>query len=369
MRVLFLSVTAGYGHHQAANVIIEYLEDQGIDCKMLDTFEYINPLLGESIEKGYLMSTKFTPGVYGKFYRLADKEEGGEEGKFSVIRLTNSVLSKKLVNFLQDYDPNIIVCTHVFAAQLMTQIKKKGLYYKTVGIVTDFTVHPFWEDTDIDYYIMASEQLNYQAAKKGIAKSKVIAAGIPIHKKFSTKMDKKAARHLLNMEDKTTILIMSGSMGFGNVVENIMRLNRMDMEFQMISVCGNNRSLKEHIDNLEIRKNIYNFGFVNNIDVLMDAADCIITKPGGLTSSEALAKGLPMILSHPIPGQEDRNAEFLVNNGAAMYTSETYPIDEAIYQLFHSKSRLKLLKAAMAEIAKPNSTEDIGNLIISSAKE
>lgn len=369
MRVLFLSVTAGYGHHQAANVLVEYLEGQKIDCRTLDTFEYINPILGGSIDKGYLMSTKFTPGVYGKVYRYADKEEGGDHGKFSVIRITNSVLSKKLITFLRDYDPDVIVCTHVFAAQLMTEINKKETYYKTIGIVTDFTIHPFWEDTDIDYYVTASKQLNYQARKKGIDEAKIIPTGIPIHRKFAKKMDKTAARKLLGLENKTTLLIISGSMGFGNVMDNIMRLDRMDMDFQIISVCGNNRSLKEDIDNLEIKKDIYNFGFVDNIDVLMDASDCIITKPGGLTSSEALAKGIPMILSYPIPGQEERNMEFLINNGAAMYTSDTYHVDEAVYQLFSSPSRVNGLKAAMSELASPNSTEDIGDFIIRFGKE
>lgn len=369
MRVLFLSVTAGYGHHQAANVLIEYLRDKGVNCKMIDTFEYINPILSESIAKGYLISTKFTPAIYGKFYRLADKEEGGESGEFSMIRLTNSILSKKLINLLTDYNPDVIVCTHVFPAQIVTQIRQKRIYHKTIGIITDFTVHPFWEETDIDYYITASDQLDYQVMKKGIDGSKIVAMGIPINRKFATKMSSKDARTLLGIENKTTVLVMSGSMGYGDVVENIMRLDRMDMDFQIISVCGNNKSLKTQIDDLEIRKKIYNFGFVDNIDVLMDAADCIITKPGGLTSSEALAKGIPMILSHPIPGQEDRNVEFLVNNGVAMYTSDTYPIDEAVYQLLSSKWRSQLIKKAMTKIGKPNSTRDVGNFIIKLAKE
>ncbi len=369
MRVLVLSVTAGYGHHQAANVLIEYLKDRGVDCKLIDTFEYINPILSESIAKGYLISTKFTPAVYGKFYRLADKEEASEHGDFSMIGLTNSILSKKLMTLLSEYNPDVIVCTHVFPAQIMTQIRRKGMYYKTIGIITDFTVHPFWEETDIDYYVTADTQLDYQVTKKGIDSSKIVPFGIPIHRKFATKMDSAEARRLLNIGNKITVLVMSGSMGYGNVKENIMRLDRMDMDFQIISVCGNNEALREQIDNMEIRKDIYNFGFVDNIDILMDAADCIITKPGGLTSSESLAKGLPMILSHPIPGQEDRNVEFLVNNGAAMYTSETYPIDEAVYQLLGSKWRVALIKRAMKEIGKPNSTIDLGNFVIELANE
>lgn len=370
MKVLVLSVTAGYGHHQAANVLIEYLGDKGIDCKLVDTFEYINPILSESIAKGYLISTKFTPAVYGKFYRLADKEEKEDRSEFSMVKLTNSILSKKLDDLLLDYNPDVIVCTHVFPAQIITQIRKKGMYYKTIGIITDFTVHPFWEETDIDYYVTASTQLHYQAMKKGIDSSKLLPMGIPIHRKFARKLEHTEARHLLNIEDKTTILVMSGSMGYGNVKENIMRLNRMNMDFQIISVCGNNKTLREQIDNMEIKKTIYNFGFVNNIDVLMDASDCIVTKPGGLTSSEALAKEIPMILSHPIPGQEERNVEFLVNNGVAMYTtSETYPIDEAVYQFLNSKWRVDIIKKAMREIGKPHSTVNLGNFIINMINE
>lgn len=369
MKVLFLSVTAGYGHHQAAHVLIEYLEERGAECRIIDTLEYINPLLGESLDKGYMASTKFTPGVYGKIYRYVDKEEGADYGRFSMVRITNSVLSKRIKTLLKDYDPDVIVCTHVFAARVMTEINRKGKYHKTIGIVTDFTIHPFWEDIDIDYLVTASRQLTYQATKKGIDEAKIIPAGIPIHRKFARRMDKISARELLGIENKTTILIMSGSTGFGRVTRNIKRLDRLDMDFQIISVCGNNKSLKQDIDNLELKKTIYNFGFVDNIDLLMDASDCIITKPGGLTSSEALAKGIPMILSRPIPGQEERNREFLLNNGAAMYISKTYHIDEAISQLFNSSSRLEGLKIGMSALARPNSTEDIGNFIIQFGQE
>ena len=174
--------------------------------------------------------------------------------------------------------------------------------------MTDFTIHPFWEDADLDYYVTANELLNHQASKKGIDTSKILPIGIPIHPKFGKKMDKLEARNILGIEDKPTILIMSGSMGYGNLETIITDMDTMDMDFQIISICGNNKNLKEDRwdDNKE---KVYNYGFTDKVDIIMDAADCIVTKPGGLTTSESLAKGLPMIIINPIPGQEERNLQ------------------------------------------------------------
>ena len=157
-------------------------------------------------------------------------------------------------------------------------------------------------------------------------------------------------------------------MGYGKVEKAIQDMDSMDLDFQIISVCGNNKSLKRKIDQMETQKRIYNFGFVDNVDVIMDASDCIVTKPGGLTVSESLAKGIPMVLMNPIPGQEDRNVEFLLNNGLAVKISNTYPIDEAIYQLMNNDWRRSHLQAMAQKVGRPNATRDLGELIISIVK-
>ena len=141
MKVLILTVTAGYGHNQAAAVIMEYLKGRDIDCKVLDTYEYINPILSESVAKGYLISTKFTPAVYGRLYHLAEKREKSNK-KLSISSLISAILSKKLTGFLGEYNPDVIVCTHIFAAQIISYLQNKGeLGAKTIGIVTDFTIY------------------------------------------------------------------------------------------------------------------------------------------------------------------------------------------------------------------------------------
>ncbi len=367
MKVLILTITTGQGHNQAAKTLSEYLEkNDGVTAMTLDAFEYINQGLKEIVSRGYLMSAKRLPRVYGKAYRMAEKRDS-ENGY--IMRATSSIMAKKLIGFVEEYNADVIVCTHVFAAMLITDIEKKFKRdIKTIGIVTDFTIHPYWEDTDLDYYITANEFLTNQAVKKGISADKVMPLGIPIDPKFRNMCEKSRARELLGFEDMNTVLVMSGSMGYGKVARVVKKLDSSDMDFQIISVCGNNQKLKKQIDKMNSKHKIYNFGFTDRVDLMMDASDCIVTKPGGITSSEALAKSLPMIIANPIPGQEDRNVEFLMNNGAAFKVSSTFPVDEAIYQMFTNKIRLRELKEIAGVLGKPDSTLKIVEFIIKTGR-
>lgn len=309
------------------------------------------------------MSAKRLPKIYGKVYRLAEKREPD----INFMRVTSSVMARKLVKFVAGYDPDVIVCTHVFAAMLVTDVQKKfQKKIKTIGIVTDFTIHPYWEETELDFYVTANEFLTNQAVKKGIKPESILPIGIPIDRKFAKKTPKGEARRILGVEDMRTVLVMSGSMGYGKIGSMVKKLDSLDMDFQIISVCGNNAKLKKKIDKmkLKLRHRVYNYGYTNQVDLMMDAADCIVSKPGGLTSSEALAKGLPMIIANPIPGQEDRNVEFLLNNGAAFKVSTTFPIDEAIYQMFTNETRLKNIREIAEVLGKPNASAEITELIL-----
>lgn len=363
MRALIFTVTAGQGHNQVAKVLCQHLKEADIETLSIDALEYITPVLKETISQGYLVSTKRIPKVYGKVYRLCEKRET-ENGKSSFIKITNSILAKKLVRFVENYEPDIIICTHVFAAMMVSYVANKiAGNIKTVGIVTDFTIHPYWEDTSMDYYVTATELLANQAEKKGIVREELVPIGIPINPKFAKKTEKSAARVVLGIDDIRTVLVMSGSMGYGKVGSMLKRLDMSNLDFQIVAICGYNDRLKRKIDNMNFRHKVHSFGFTDKVDLFMDAADCIITKPGGLTTSEAMAKGLPMIMANPIPGQEDRNVEFLLNNGAAFKVSSTFPVDEAVYQMFSNTARLKNIKEIVSELGKPNSTRDFVEFI------
>lgn len=358
MNILILTITAGHGHNQTAKSIADYAASHGHNPLILDALEYINPLLKDSLNKAYLLSTSFSPKAYGKLYTMAEHKETSNS-PLAPQNVTSSLLSKKIIKFIKSFNPDAIICTHVFTAKFVSDIKADGITAPTFGIVTDFTLHPFWNETNIDYYVIPNEFLTYQTVEKGIPEEKILPIGIPITSKFGKKIDKKLTREILGIEDKTTILMMSGSMGYGNIFKQLEAICKLPYDFQIITICGNNKRMKNKIDSHSFSKKVYNIGFSDKVDVYMDACDFIITKPGGLTVSEALAKEVPMVLTNPIPGQEFRNSEFLVNMGAAMTNSKTYPIEEVVAQILTNPEKLEIMKKGIGLIRKPEASKTL----------
>lgn len=363
MKVLILTVTAGQGHNQTAMAVADYLESLNVNCEVLDVYKYISPILSDSVEKGYLIGTHYTPGVYGRIYRIAEKSES-QKKLFSMGKFSNSIFGQKLLRYINETGPDVIITTHMFTAVHLTYLAPHIPNIMTIGIVTDFKMHPYWESTDLDYYVTASRLMDYQCAKKGISHNKILPFGIPVQKKFSKSIPKEEAKKILGIDNEYTILIMMGSMGYGNVTKIVRQIDNIGADFQMLCVCGHNTKAKKSLEKMNIRHKVYSYGYVDNVDIMMDAAEFIITKPGGVTMSESLAKGLPVILVNPIPGQEDRNQEFLVNNGLAMAVSDTYPVDEAVYQLLCNEWRREHFSEGIKWISNPNSAKDLGDFIV-----
>ena len=363
MKVLVLTISAGQGHNKTARAIGEYLRSRGVDVEIIDTYKYFNAGLSKLVEKGYLLSTKFTPNLYGTIYT---KEENiVHSDRMNIVNVAGKLVAREFFKFIENKKPDAIITTHIFAASLVSRFKRKrNCEAATFGVVTDFTVHPFWETVNLDYYVTPSSLLNNQMLKKGIPEQKILPFGIPIDMKFAVDTDKSEARKALGFDEKRTVFVMTGSMDYEDVINYVEQLDAIEYDFQLVTVCGNNRHLKNKIDCMNTRKKIYNFGFVDNIDLIMSASDCIVSKPGGLTVSEAMAKKLPMILIDPIPGQEDRNYEFLINNGLAIGTSKTFPVDEALYQLMMSRTRLESMKNMAEEIGSPDASKLLGDFVI-----
>ena len=373
MKVLILSITAGQGHNATGKAVSDYLKSQGVQCATLDTYEYAAPLIKEAVDKGYLLNVSYTPELFGKMYRMAEKKPYHRyQMPFSFLRMVNRRFAAEIIELVDEYQPDAIVCTHVFAAAVVNVLKASyHLHAITVGVITDLTVHPFWEDTPhLDYYVTASEYLAYQLLKKGLDASKMLPFGIPIHPKFSEKLPQAEARRQLGLaEDGKTILIMGGSMGHGHFDELITRLDKLPIDFQLLVICGSNDAMRQKLTALETAKPIQVYGFVDNVDVFMDASDCLIGKPGGLTTSEALAKELPMIMVDPIPGQEERNVEFLLNNGLALSVSDTLPVEEAVYYLLYNDGRREVLMDTIRRLGKKHSAKRLGDFLIQQMAE
>lgn len=369
MKILIMSVKAGYGHHSAAKAIIERFEKYGHECVMLDIFEYINKRLGDLIQDSYLLSNKYLPASYGKVYGKLDKKNE-PYSSYSPPVLASHMASKKLEGYIRGFNPDFVIGTHSFAGMIMTEMADLEIITcPTLGIVTDFTIHPFWESTLLDYYVTPSATLTYEMERKGIPAEKVFPIGIPVREQFSKRMEKCEARKKLGLADKPTVLVMSGSMGYGNIKKTIAEMDRFENDFQILCVCGSNKRIKAAIEKCRWSKEIHIFGFVNNIYDMMDAADVVVTKPGGLTTSEAFAKGVPIITVNPLPGQEDRNEDFLVNSGAAIMVNKRYGISEALYQVLNCPWRIKLMEESVSHIGKPNAAEDLYQLVCAKVSE
>ena len=364
MKILILTITAGEGHNSTAASIQASLQERGHTCEVVDTWLHISRSLYNIVAKGYLLSTADFKRTYAWTYARLERRKVNSYSK-SLTRSTYKMIKKKIVSYITEYDPDVIVYTHVFAGIFLDVIAEKmPLRARTVGIVTDFVMHPFWEETlRTDRIVIPNEQLIPAAERKGMQREQIIPTGIPIRAQFATAREKSEARRELGLAEKPTLLLMGGSMGYGSLADTMRELDALPGEHQLICVCGNNKKAKEQIDGMTFSHPVLCFGYTNKIDLLMDASDCILTKPGGLTTSEALAKRLPMIIVNPIPGQEDRNAEFLVNNGAAAMVGKTTRLTDVVYQLFRDPARLTLMQGCIDLIRKPNATADLVTLI------
>ncbi len=369
MKVLLLSITAGQGHNSTARAISDYLEMYGVETRTVDTYGYFNKLLGDTVSKGYLLSVDSAKLIYSKVYGHLEKRKKNAN-KISATREINKVFIRKMKKLLAEYDPDVIVCTHIFAGIIVDIMRAEyNIRAKTVCILTDFAFHPYWEEIlHFDYIVTPNELLDFKAAKKGFMPSQVLPYGIPINPKFSVDIPKSEARMRLGLDkDKPVVLLMSGSMGYGNIEKTVRALDEIDIDFQLVVVCGNNAESKKKIDGMTTTKKVVNLGYIDYVDLCMDAADCIVTKPGGITTSEALAKNLPLIIVNPIPGQEDRNTDFLLNNGVAMRVNESNSIDDVVYEMFSRPERIELMRKSIDLIKKPNATKNICGAIMKMA--
>lgn len=369
MKILIMSVTAGEGHNSTARAMRDYLVEHGAEAEILDTYGYVSPAVMRSINKTYLWLSAHAKDAYKVGYRLAEKRHVMRELEYTPAQIIQLPFVLEIEKYLRSARPDAIIFTHPFSGLILDMLKHDGkVHVPTVGILTDFTFHPYWEDcTHNDYVVLPSAALRFQAYRKGFTQKQILPLGIPIHPKFSQSQPKEEARAALGLDPTmATLLLMGGSMGYGDMAQSLQKLDEVDAgrDFQIICVCGNNAHAKEEIDHLTTRRRVLNLGFIDYVERLMDAADCIVTKPGGLTTSEALAKRLPMIIVNPIPGQEARNAEFLLNSGAAVAVNKMCTVEELVCRLFESEARMRAMEMCIDELRHPHSTRDVCEFVM-----
>lgn len=367
-KILILTIKVGAGHTKAAEAMKEAFVQQSPDniVEIIDAFDYANPLLGKMIVTTYMELIKVTPYLYNYLYTKAEiKTDSFSKKEF--LKILNKLTDSKLVALLDEFQPDVIICTHPFPLGIVTIIKERlELTIPIVAVITDFTVHPFWIFNNVETYIVAAPQLKENLIGLGVLEERIMVTGIPIDPKFRCVLDKPSVRRKLGvLSQPSTILLMGGGLGLGPLKNIVKTLNNSELDYQLLVVVGKNKNLQKKLKDMlpDLRLNIKVYGFIENIYEFMEIADLIITKPGGLTSSEALAKGLPMILIDPIPGQEERNCDFLISNGVAIRATDEDSLIRTLQRLIDRPEEVFKMKSRAKDLGRADSALEVAELI------
>ena len=387
-KVLIMSASTGGGHNRAARAIKEELEsrtinDMSIECEIVDSLKLVNNTMDKVISRGYEKSAIYTPKAYGSVYRLSETNLASKN-EFKGNPLT-SLMARKFKHLLNDSKPDLIIGTHPFPMIALSTLKKHNTlnslslsetFSKSskvdippmISVLTDYTTHSTWIQNEIDYYIVGHKYVKELLVYEGVNKDKVKDFGIPVEKSFMQHRDRKTVLNELGLEcDKLTVLLMGGSFGAGNIKERLEELLTVDRDFQILIITGRNEHLKDKLSKMlnstTHDKNICLLGYTNKMNDILASIDVLISKPGGLTTTEALLSDVPMIVPYFIPGQEEENLDFLTNCGAALRTTKKYSLPVLLKVLIDDPSRLDMLKENIKSIKKFNSAINISDLV------
>ncbi len=364
-RILLLYISVLSGHHRAAMAIEKSLLSLDPETQIfsINSFHYTNPILEKVINRTYNGIIKRTPEVWEYLYDNPKIVKNTQALKEMMHRY-NSTKMKALIT---DFNPDIVVCTQAFPCGLVADYKVTyGSNLSLVGILTDFYPHSYWVYEAVDKYVVASHDAKDRLLANGIMENRVHVFGIPIDSRFNITHDKLVIYEKMELDsDKKTVLIMGGSGGLGPIKKVVAALDRISLDIQIVVVTGTNDKLVRYLKNRMQRfsKKIVVTGYADNIDELMEISDIIITKPGGLTVSEALAKSVPILIINPIPGQELKNTEFLLKEGAAIKAVNEAEAAILVESLCSTTVKLDAMKQASTRIGNPDSAMNIAKML------
>ena len=372
MKIIIFYASYGGGHLNAAKSINEYILEnyKNVDIELIDCMKYINKTIEKVTTSAYNEMAKKAPWAWGKIY--ADSQKGPLAHLSS---RSNKIMAIKLLKLLREKNADLIISTHPFGSQMCSYLKRKGkINSKIATIMTDFAPHDQWlVGSDFtDYFFVAHDKMKQYLINKNIPEEKIFSTGIPISTRFTKKYDKEKLLKEFNLQPgKQTILFFGGGeYGLGksktfNIFENLIQSNE---NMQVIAISGKNPEMKKEFENIIEKHNKSNcvklLSYTNKVPELMSISDLVVTKPGGLTTSESLASCLPMIIINPIPGQEKENAEFLENHGIAVWIKNSNESKMIFELLLSNKEKLEDMKKNTSILAKPFSTAEICKILL-----
>jgi len=360
MRILIATVTAGAGHLQAAAALEESwraLRPSDV-VETIDLLDWVPRLQRRVYVQSYMKLVEHAPELWGMVFKKTDNPTLLRK----VARFRRGFAertNKKFVKYLKAFPPDAVICTHYLPVEIVAYLERKGFNPFTVCVVTDFEAHALWMEQAVDLYCVAAEETKGSLVARGARPEDVIVTGIPIAAKFASCPDPRAARKKHGLrDDLPLLLVLGGGFGMGPVARILSALDRIERDCQILVVAGRNEKLRRDLASREFRHPTRVLGFVTNMHELMAAAELIVTKPGGLTTSEALATGKPLIVLNPIPGQEAANSDFLLERGAAAKVNRIEDAPFRIGQLLGSK-KLKEMARAARDLGHPNAAEAV----------
>lgn len=371
MKVLILSCNTGEGHNSAARAIRNHLIEQDIDCTITDTLSLAGESLSRRVSQLYIYSTRTN--LFKYLYKIGTAVSEFLEKVKSPIFLWNRSYSDRLEKLITRNGYDVVICVHLFPAEAITALKLKGrIKVPAIFVMTDYTCIPFLDETELDSYVIPHEHLLEEFAMNGIPRSKLHPFGIPVDSCFHRSSPKTEARteaaSLFGWNirtDRNWFLVMTGSMGFGSTQEIIDETIGQSLDgTEVFVVCGRNEKMRKELE-YENRylHTVHPIGFTDQIPLFMDACDVIFTKPGGISSTEAMSKQIPIIHTDPIPGCETRNAEFFHYHGMSYSSTDPAQQVATALKLCSDRAYHDAMTGAQRLNAKPDTCRRIEDLI------
>ena len=365
--ILILHATAGAGHTRAAQAIAAALKPVGHSHRVVDTLECTSALFRRMYVKSYIDLVQKAPELWGYFYDKSDVVPAPNSKRARARLAFDKLNTRSFKTLIEDTKPGIIICTHFLPLELLSDLKGRGKLSTPVhAVITDVSPHAFWVYPHIEHYHVATPSAARELGRKGFPAERISVTGIPVDPIFARYTPAPAARAKLGLPEKPTVLLLSGGFGVGPMKQMLASFAESRSNLSLVVVAGKNAELEKECKALaeKLRVPVKVYGFVTNMHELMDAADLIVTKPGGLTTTEILAKGKPMALVAPIPGQEQRNCEYLLEEGAAV---RLYDVGDSAHYLekwLGDEVRMKRMSAAARSIAQPDAAKTIATALL-----
>jgi processive 1,2-diacylglycerol beta-glucosyltransferase len=359
---LILSASVGNGHTIAAESLRQAFESKGLagEIRHEDVLKFTNPLFRRLYGKAYIDLVNRAPELLGWMYDQLDEPWKNEKRRLFFDKLN----AAPLIKMIREYDPDWIVCTHFLPAEIVSDLKGKGkLACPQAIVVTDFDVHALWFCRNYEHYFVALDETKAHLEAHGFPTEKITVSGIPIAPVFSEPKSKQAMREKYGLDSNMPTVILSlGGFGVGRIHALIDALRKISRPVQILAMCGKNEELKRDLDSASNdvgAGRVIPVGYTGEMDEYMTASDLIVGKPGGLTTCEALAKGLVFVIVNPIPGQEERNSDHLLENGVAIRSNDPATLGFKIEKLLDDPARVERMQKNSLAFARPRAAFDI----------